>query len=164
MNVAAGYLLGQRIVDGDINAHQVGLHFHGGDCLTAGKAGHIGDKSLDDEDARRRKLLGGTGEASKLLFLGEQGEEGIEDDIDQGEFLGVVRLGETADLDQDILPAGFGVQFGDHSWGSVDTADGYAAGVQRKSDSSGADAQLQSLPARSQLVQAGDYGRVVCRI
>jgi len=75
-------------------------------------------------DAVGREVASHLREATHLLLLCQQAEEGIEDDVDQAEGTGGPRLGETTHGHRDGCSARLGAQPRDHRFRGVDPGHG----------------------------------------
>src|SRR5215208_3759628 len=87
------------------------------------KAAHVRHKRFDYECTPLAQVPSCVLEAAHLLFLGEQGEEGVEDYVYQREPLLQADLREVGDAHGDLPTTGFGTQLVDHGLRGVDAVD-----------------------------------------
>ena len=91
--------------------------------------------------------------AAQLRFLFEQREKRVEDHVHEAKVTGNWNIGKVGDHDRHFGSTRLGSQLRHHRFRRVDTCDAHPAPGERDSDSTGADAELERRPVRSQLSQ-----------
>ncbi len=137
-------------MEGGLEADLVGTRPGGGEVLV--EPGEVRGEGFHHEGAARDQVAGHPGEASDLVVLGLQLEQGVEGDEGQG--VAAVDegadVGEVADHHGDAVAAGLGPQALDHGRGGVDAVDLEPPLGEGQSEAAGADAQLEDGPGRPQ--------------
>jgi hypothetical protein len=81
----------------DVEAHPSGIGAEGDDGLADREVLEVGHAGLDHEPPAAPEVGGGVLEAGDLGVLGDQVEDGVEDQVDEGELPGDPGGGEVAD-------------------------------------------------------------------
>jgi len=149
--------LGDDVVH--VEAHPSGIGAEGDDGLADREVLEVGHAGLDHEPPSAPEVGGGVLEAGDLGVLGDQVEDGVEDQVDEGELPVDPGAGEVADRHLEVLAPGLGPQPGHHRLGAVDAGDPHDALGQRQRDPPGADPELQrSAPPGKTGQQVHDRG------
>lgn len=118
-------------------------------ALAVLEAGDVGKEELEKERAARGEAIGHPLEAAHLVFLGEEGEEGVEGHEHQLEAPLDFEPAEVAEGHGYVLAARLLPQLRHHRWGAVDAVDFEAALDQGEGQAPRADAELEDRGARS---------------
>src|SRR5262245_47787198 len=130
------------------------------DMLVTVEAAEVGDECLDDEEAAIRQVPGDVLEAAHLVPLRLQGEERVEDDVDEPKVAVDGNVREVADFDGDLLAAGLRAKTRNHRFRGVDSVNGDASCGERQRDPPGADREFECGAGAGELGEEVD--RRVC--
>src|SRR5262249_52454355 len=115
------HALGGRIMVANVEQNLIRGHLRGPIYLASGETGEIGNERLEHEATTRREMLRDVLEALHLIFLRQEHEERVEDDVNERELSLDWNFGKVSLRNGEAIAARLFTQPRNHRWRSVDS-------------------------------------------